>query len=66
MRRYEKSERGNCEGKTSDSEVLHDLNGATVFSKIDLKWGFHQVEQEEDSRDITTFVTHRGLYRYRR
>ncbi|XP_028404164.1 uncharacterized protein K02A2.6-like [Dendronephthya gigantea] len=47
-------------------EVLYDLNGATVFSKIDLKWGFHQVELTEDSRDITTFVTHRGLYRYRR
>ena len=47
-------------------EVLYDINGATVFSKIDLKWGFHQIELEEDSRDITTFVTHRGLYRYRR
>ena len=29
-------------------EVLYDLNGATVFSKIDLKWGFHQIELEED------------------
>ena len=47
-------------------EVLYDLNRAMVFSKIDLKWGFHQVELDEDSRDITTFVTHRGLYRYRR
>ena len=24
-------------------ELLHDLNGSTVFSKIDLKWGFHQI-----------------------
>ena len=47
-------------------EVLYDLNGATVFSKIDLKWGFHKIELEEDSRAITTFVTHRELYRYRR
>ena len=47
-------------------EVLYDLNGATVFSKIDLKWGFHQIELEEDSRDITTFVSNRRLYRYRR
>ena len=37
-----------------------------MFSKIDLKWGFHQIELEEDSRAITTFITHRGLYRYRR
>lgn len=47
-------------------EILYDLNGSTVFSKLDLKWGFHQVELEEESREITTFVTHRGLYRYKR
>ena len=35
-----------------------------MFSKLDLKWGFHQVELAEGSREITTFVTHRGLYRY--
>ena len=28
--------------------------------------GFHQIELEEQSRDVTTFVTHRGLYRYKR
>ena len=27
-------------------EVLYDLNGATVFSKIDLKWRFHEIELE--------------------
>ena len=41
-------------------EVLYDLNSSTVFSKLDLKWGFHQVELDERSREITTFVTHRG------
>ena len=47
-------------------ELLHDLNGSTVFSKIDLKWGFHQILLSEESRHVTTFVTHRGLYRYKR
>ena len=30
------------------NEILHDLNGSTVFSKLDLKWGFHQVELDAD------------------
>jgi len=47
-------------------DLLHDINGSIVFSKLDLKWGFHQVMLDEASRDITTFVTHRGLFRYKR
>jgi len=47
-------------------EILLDLNGATVYSKLDLKWGFHQVELDPESRAITTFITHEGLYRYKR
>ena len=37
-----------------------------MFSKLDLKWGFHQITLDKESRNITTFVTHRGLYRYKR
>ena len=47
-------------------EVLEQLNGSTVFSKIDLQWGFHQVELSEDSRSITTFALDENLYRYKR
>ena len=47
-------------------ELLQDFNEATVFSKLDLKDGYHQTELLEDSRDITTFVTNKGLYRYKR
>ena len=47
-------------------EVLHDVNGSTAFSKLDLKWGFHQVELETESRRITTFITQRGLFQYKR
>ena len=46
-------------------DVLYQLNGSTIFSKLDLKWGFHQIELEEQSRNMTTFVTHKGLYRYK-
>ena len=47
-------------------EVLQDLNGSTVFSRVDLKWRFHQISLAEESRHVTTFVTHPGLYRYTR
>ena len=30
-----------------------------------MKWGFHQIELAPESRHITTFVTHKGLYRYK-
>ncbi|PFX31209.1 Uncharacterized protein K02A2.6 [Stylophora pistillata] len=47
-------------------EVLQDLNGSTVFSRVDLKWRFQQIPLADESRHVTTFVTHRGLYRYTR
>jgi hypothetical protein len=47
-------------------DVLLEMNGSTKFSKIDLKWAFHQIELEENSRNITTFVTDKGLLRYKR
>ncbi|KAL9988412.1 hypothetical protein ACROYT_G002850 [Oculina patagonica] len=47
-------------------EVVHDLNGAKVFSKLDLNQGYHQLVLHPDSRHITTFSTHLGLFRYKR
>ena len=47
-------------------DIIFKLNGATVFSKLDLLNGFHQIELDEDSRNITTFATHVGLRRYKR
>ena len=47
-------------------ELIVELNGAKFFSKIDLNKGYHQLELSEESRYITTFATHSGLYRYKR
>ena len=44
------------------NELKTILSGANVFSKLDL----HQLELAEESRYITTFATHLGLYRYKR
>ena len=35
------------------------------YSPNDLKWGYQQLELNEESRQITTFATHSGLYRYK-
>ena len=48
------------------SDIIHDLNGAKVFSKLDLNQGYNQLELEPSSRYITTFSTHVGLWRYKR
>jgi hypothetical protein len=47
-------------------ETVQALNGATVFSKLDLRWGYHQIELHPDSRALTTFSTPQGLKRYKR
>ena len=47
-------------------DLITDLNQSTVFSKLDLTKAYHQLELEESSKSITTFVTHTGLYRYKR
>ena len=47
-------------------DILMQLNQSTVFSKLDLTAGYHQLELTEESRNITTFTTHVGLRRYKR
>jgi len=39
------------------NKVLESLNGSAVISKLDMRWGFHQIELEQGSRDITGFAT---------
>ena len=36
------------------NELLENLNGSAVFSKLDPRLGFHQIELDEYSRDKTT------------
>ena len=37
-------------------DLVDKLQGAKIFSKIDLKFGFHLVKMDPDSIDRTTFV----------
>ena len=47
-------------------EISQDMHGACFFSKLDLKMGYHQLELDKNSRDITTFATPIGLKRFKR
>lgn len=47
-------------------DLLSKLKNAQLFSCLDIKQAFHQIMIKPESRDITTFVTGRGLFRYKR
>ena len=48
------------------NDISVELNGAKYFSKLDLAQAYHQLPLHKDSRYITTFNIHLGLYRYTR
>lgn len=43
-------------------DIAARLCGSTVFSKVDFKEGYRQVLLHLNSRHLTTFSTHKGLY----
>ena len=49
--------------KTVD-DILSDITGAKVFSKLDAKSGFWHIQLEEKSSFYTTFNTPQGRYRF--
>ncbi|CAH8670750.1 unnamed protein product [Schistosoma haematobium] len=47
-------------------DLFIKLNGGRYFSKLDLSEAYLQVEVDEDSKELLTINTHRGLYRFNR
>ena len=44
------------------TDLIDSLSQASIFTKIDLRWGYNNVRIKKGDEWKTTFVTHRGLF----
>jgi len=47
-------------------DIFDQLGGATIFSTLDLKQGYHQLPIHPQSREKTAFSCHLGLFQFKR
>ena len=45
-------------------ELMERLSDAKVYTKLDIRQGFHRIRLDPDSSDLTTFRTRYGTYKY--
>src|SRR6202012_5284341 len=44
------------------SDILTSLYGKTIFSKVDIRWGYHNIRIKEEDQWKAAFKTPRGLF----
>ena len=50
----------------SIDDIFDSMNGAIIFSTLDLRSGYWQIPLVESCREKTAFICHRGLYQFKR
>jgi hypothetical protein len=45
-------------------ELLDELGGVTLFTKLDMRFRYHQVLMHPDDMEKTSFCTHQGLFEF--
>lgn len=48
----------------TSEQIFHTVSGSVVFSKLDGRNAYHQMEVEEECKKFLIVNTHRGLYHY--
>lgn len=64
LRQPNKAIVADCHALPHMEELFSNLQGATAFFTIDLASAYHQMSLHPESRDITAFATHDGLFRF--
>lgn len=48
----------------SIEEILQEASGYRYYLCLDLNWGFWNLPLEESSKELTAFLTHKGLFQF--
>ena len=52
----------NCYPLPLATDIINKLQGAKIFTKFDVRWGYHNIRIKVGDKWKTAFVTNKGLF----